>query len=48
MTTFGAPADPFHVEHLFGDNLEELKKKSAAKVNIGGRPFHVKVSFWKT
>ena len=45
IATVGAPADPVHVEHLFGDNLEELKEKGAAKVNIGGRPFHVKGQF---
>jgi hypothetical protein len=33
------------VEHLFGNNLEELKEKGAAEVNIGGRPFYVKGQF---
>ena len=33
------------MEHLFGNNLEELKEKGAAEVNIGGRPFYVKGQF---
>ena len=45
IATVGAPADPVHVEHLFGDNLGELKEKGAAQVNIGGRPFQVKGQF---
>ena len=45
VATIGAPSSPDHVSHLFGGNLEEIKEKDEAEVNIGGRSFTVKKQF---
>lgn len=45
VVTIGAPFQPSHVSHLFGENLDEIKSRGEAKVNIGGRPFKVKEQF---
>ena len=39
IATIGSPADPVHVEHLFGDQIETLKNEGRAMVDIGGRSF---------
>ena len=45
VATIGAPAEPDHVTHLFGENLDELRANGIANVNIGGRPFPLKQQF---
>ncbi|MDJ0905197.1 MAG: bifunctional alpha/beta hydrolase/OsmC family protein, partial [Woeseiaceae bacterium] len=45
VATIGSPADPAHVQHLFGDARDELESSGQADVNIGGRPFTVKKQF---
>ena len=45
VATIGSPADPGHVQHLFGDARDELDSRGQADVNIGGRPFTVKKQF---
>ncbi len=45
IVTIGSPADPAHVTHLFKNNLNELKEKGEAEVNIGGRPFKLQKQF---
>ena len=45
VATIGSPVDPGHVQHLFGDSLDELETNGQADVNIGGRPFTVKKQF---
>jgi putative redox protein len=45
VATIGAPADPHHVEHLFEDQLEEIREKGSAQVSIGGRPFSLSKQF---
>ena len=45
VATIGSPADPGHVQHLFGDARDELETNGQADVNIGGRPFTVKKQF---
>jgi len=40
--TIGAPSDPVHVQNLFDQSLDEIKKSGEAKVSIGGRPFKIK------
>lgn len=45
VATIGSPADPAHVEHLFGDARDELDANGRADVDIGGRPFTVKKQF---
>ncbi len=45
VVTIGAPSDPEHAAHLFGDSLKTLKEKGEAEVNLGGRPFRVRQDF---
>lgn len=45
VCTIGAPSDPNHVAHLFGENLNEIEASGEAKVSIGGRPFQIKKAF---
>lgn len=45
LVTIGAPADPKHVKHLFEEDIETIKKKGSAKVNIGGRSFRLRKDF---
>lgn len=45
LVTIGAPADPMHVKRLFEDEIETIKEKGSAKVNIGGRSFHISQDF---
>jgi len=45
IATIGAPSTLTHVTHLIKDNLEEIKRKGMASVNIGGRPFKIKKQF---
>ncbi|CAN5135771.1 bifunctional alpha/beta hydrolase/OsmC family protein [soil metagenome] len=41
VATIGAPADPTHVQHLFDDDLDTIRRDGSAAVHIGGRPFTV-------
>lgn len=45
IATIGAPFQPAHVSHLFGEQTEEIKSRGEAKIDIGGRPFMVKRQF---
>jgi len=45
VATIGAPADPVHVTHLLESGREEIEEKGEAKVNIGGRRFHIRKQF---
>lgn len=45
VCTIGAPADPAHVTHHFGEALVGLEHVGQAQVNVGGRMFHMKKSF---
>lgn len=45
VATIGAPFDPEHVTHLFGESQQEIARKGVAEVRIGGRPFTVKKQF---
>ena len=45
VVTIGAPSDPEHVKRLFEEDIETIKKQGSAKVNIGGRSFHLKKDF---
>ncbi len=44
VVTIGAPAEPAHVSHLFGDSLDEIKT-GEAEVQLGGRRFTIKRQF---
>ena len=45
IATIGAPFDPSHVVHNFGDKLAEIAREGEAQVDLGGRPLLVKQSF---
>ncbi len=45
IATIGTPSTLSHVTHLIEDELEEIKLKGMASVNIGGRPFNIKKQF---
>ncbi len=45
VATIGAPADPGHVVHLFGEKLDEIEEKGEAEVKLGGRPFRIRRGF---
>jgi uncharacterized OsmC-like protein/alpha-beta hydrolase superfamily lysophospholipase len=38
VVTLGAPFDPGHVTHNFGDALDDIRRDGAGEVNLGGRP----------
>jgi putative redox protein len=45
IATIGAPAYPEHAMHLLDEDLETIRSKGEARVNIGGRPFTIKKQF---
>ncbi len=45
VVTIGAPFDPGHVTHNFGDRLEVIRKDGRASVDLGGRPFTISKRF---
>ncbi|MGY0391635.1 bifunctional alpha/beta hydrolase/OsmC family protein [Bizionia sp. KMM 8389] len=45
VATIGAPATIGHVTKLFSHGLEDIDKKGAVEVNIGGRPFKINKAF---
>jgi len=45
IATIGAPADPGHVVHNFGDQIAAIEASGEAEVLLGGRSFRVRKSF---
>lgn len=45
VATIGAPFDPEHVTHNFGDKISEIAETGEAEVSLGGRPFRIRKSF---
>jgi uncharacterized OsmC-like protein/fermentation-respiration switch protein FrsA (DUF1100 family) len=45
VATIGAPADPGHVRHVFGDLAEVAETEGSAEVTLAGRPFTVTRQF---
>jgi len=45
VVTIGAPFDPEHVTHNFGDALETIARDGVAEVDLGGRPFRIRRDF---
>ena len=45
VVTIGAPFDPAHVTHNFGDAVDQICKEGEARVDFGGRPFTIKKQF---
>ena len=45
VATLGAPFDPAHVTHQFGDDLKVITEQGQATVTLAGRPFTIKRAF---
>ncbi|MBO6790015.1 MAG: OsmC family protein [Dinoroseobacter sp.] len=45
VVTLGAPFDPGHVTHNFGDAIAEIEEKGSAAVHLGGRPIMISRDF---
>ncbi|MDE2791698.1 MAG: bifunctional alpha/beta hydrolase/OsmC family protein [Paracoccaceae bacterium] len=45
VVTIGAPSDPEHVLHNFGESLENIRATGEAEVSLAGRTFTVRKSF---
>ncbi len=45
IATVGAPADPGHVVHNFGDSIDEIERAGEAEVELAGRTFRVRKAF---
>ncbi|KNG95385.1 bifunctional alpha/beta hydrolase/OsmC family protein [Pseudaestuariivita atlantica] len=45
VVTIGAPFDPGHVTHNFGDALDEIAARGKAEVSLAGRPFTISRDF---
>ena len=45
VATLGAPFDPAHVTHQFGDDLKLITEQGQATVTLAGRPFTIKRAF---
>lgn len=47
VVTIGAPFDPGHVTHNFGDALDSIEENGQAEVSLAGRPFTIGRDFVK-
>lgn len=45
VATIGAPFDPGHVQHLFGDAASVIKADGEAEVTLAGRTFNIRKQF---
>lgn len=45
VVTIGAPFDPGHVTHNFGDALDDIARDGKAEVSLAGRPFTIGQDF---
>ncbi|GAA6178647.1 bifunctional alpha/beta hydrolase/OsmC family protein [Shimia sp. NS0008-38b] len=45
VVTVGAPYEPDHVSHQFGDAISKISANGQAEVSLAGRPFTIKKSF---
>jgi len=45
VVAIAAPFDPAHVEHNFGDALEDIRTEGKAEVMLGERPFTIRQDF---
>ncbi|OSP56633.1 bifunctional alpha/beta hydrolase/OsmC family protein [Pseudoruegeria sp. SK021] len=45
VVTIGAPYDPAHVTHNFGDALDKIRADGSAEVQLGGRALRVGAAF---
>lgn len=45
VATIGAPSDPAHVVHNFGDRIADIERDGEAEVDLAGRKFRIRKSF---
>ena len=45
LVTIGAPADPDHVSKHFAEQIEKIREKGEAEVDLAGRPFTIRRQF---
>jgi uncharacterized OsmC-like protein/pimeloyl-ACP methyl ester carboxylesterase len=45
VVTLGAPYDPGHVTHNFGDALDDIRRDGTGEVQLGGRPIRIGKGF---
>jgi len=45
VATLNAPFDPQHVQHLFADSLDKIRREGAATVTLAGRSFTLRKDF---
>ncbi len=45
VVTIGAPFDPDHVTHNFGDSVAQIEAEGVGEVNLGGRPVRIGKGF---
>ncbi len=45
VATIGAPSEPAHVSHLFGDKVADIEQDGSASVSIGGRSLRIEKHF---
>jgi putative redox protein len=45
VATIGAPFEPGHVTHQFGEGLDVIESEGRATVQLGGRPFTIRREF---
>jgi len=45
VVTLGAPADPAHVAHIFGNQIKAIEQNGVADVVLQGRPFRIRQEF---
>lgn len=45
VATIGAPSEPAHVSHLFGDQVADIEENGCACVSIGGRSLRIEKQF---
>ena len=45
VATIGAPYDPGHIQHLFGDAAPAIKANGEAEVTLAGRKFNIRKQF---
>jgi putative redox protein len=45
VVTLGAPFEPAHVTHQFGENLQVIAEQGQARVTLAGRPFTITRAF---
>ncbi len=45
VASIGAPSQPSHVLHLFGEHIEKIEQRGATEVEVGGRRWSIQQQF---